>query len=58
MINPKIAIFLCALGFVGYIVDGSTTVQLASFFSIVASSILIMRQQKLKLSNNELKLTQ
>lgn len=51
MFNPKIAIFLCALGFVGFIVDGATTVQLASFFSIIASSVFLLRQQERKLKN-------
>jgi hypothetical protein len=53
MFNPKIAIFLCALGFVGFFVNGATTVQLASFFSIVTSSVLIMRYQNFRLGNSD-----
>ncbi|MEI2358955.1 hypothetical protein [Mesobacillus zeae] len=52
MFIPIIAVILFALGFASYIVDGATTVQLASFFTIVLSSfLLLMKQQKKEFFN-------
>jgi hypothetical protein len=49
MFNRKIAILLCGLGVVFLLVENATTVQIASFFSIIASSVFLLKQQEKKL---------
>ncbi len=51
MFNRKLAIFLCGLGMVFLLVENATTVQIAAFFSIIASSVVLLRQQEKKIEN-------
>ncbi|MFB6467590.1 hypothetical protein ACE38V_12435 [Cytobacillus sp. Hz8] len=51
MFSRKIATILCGLGIVTMIVENASTVQIASFFSIIAGSLFLLRQQEKKLKN-------
>jgi len=51
MFNRKIATLLCGVGIVAMIVENASTTQIASFFSIIAGSLFLLKQQEKKLKN-------
>jgi len=51
MFSRKIATLLCGLGIVTMIVEKASIEQVASYITIIAGSLLLLRQQEKKLNN-------